>query len=88
MRAITCDICGKEIATNKMDSYLDLPDSASTLRIRNRHSVDAGDGLMCDSPDMTYEICQYCTQRVVDYVKNLTKNERFGSENVSHGVSY
>lgn len=81
MRSITCDICGKEIAVNKMDSYLDLPDSASTLRIRNRHIINGTGGeIDCYGPDMTYEICQYCTQRVMDFIKDLTKEARFGSE--------
>ncbi len=78
-RIITCDICGKEIAHNNMNSYLDLPDSESILHIKSRES-----GESINNSDLTYEMCQYCTQRVMDFVKNLTKNERFES----HGVSY
>lgn len=91
-RIITCDICGAPIAHNNMDSYLDLPDEASTLRIKSKRETSEisynGECNVACTPDLTYEICPNCTQRVMDFVKDLIKEVRFGSENGSHGVSY
>lgn len=78
-RIITCDICGAPIAHNNMDSYLDLPDEASTLRIKSKRETTE---MIYKMEDLTYEICPNCTQRVMDFVKNLTKEARFGSEKV------
>lgn len=91
-RVITCDICGAQIAHNNMDSYLDLPDEASTLRIKSKRETSEisynGECNIACNPDLTYEMCPHCTQCVIDFVKNLTKEARFGSENGSQTTSH
>ncbi len=84
-RIIECDICGGEMARDEVHPFVDIPENASTLRINftNRDNHD-----MLGDKDLLFEICPHCTQRVMDFIKNLTNEGRFGDENSSHGVSY
>ena len=78
-RIMTCDICGEEMASDAMSGLaMVIPEQSSTLRI------NMGD----NSPGLLFEICPHCTQRVMDFIKNLTKDERFGDPEQTHGVSY
>lgn len=78
-RIIECDICGGEMARDEVHPFVDIPENASTLRInfsKKGQFEDLGD------KDLFFEICPICTQRVMDFIKDLTKEARFGSEKV------
>lgn len=78
-RIMTCDICGEEMDQNGnlADFAMNVPEQASTLRINMSNN----------GRDLLFEICPHCTQRVMDFIKNLTNEQRFGDENSSHGES-
>lgn len=84
-RIIECDICGGEMVRDEVHPYVDIPENASTLRI---NFTNRNDGESLGDKDLLFEICPHCTQRVMDFIKNLTSEERFGEGNSSHGVSY
>ena len=67
-RIMTCDICGEEMASDVGGDVMIIPEQASTLRIN----------VSVNSPGLLFEICPHCTQRVMDFIKNLTNEERFG----------
>lgn len=78
-RIIECDICGSEMARDEVHPYVDIPENASTLRInfsKKGEFEDLGD------KDLLFEICPNCTQRVMDFIKDLTKEARFDTQSV------
>jgi len=79
-RIIECDICGGEMARDEVHPYVDIPENAATLRINFTSGAD--NEMPLGDKDLMFEICPHCTQRVMDFVKNLTKEARFDTQSV------
>ena len=61
MRKLVCDMCGKEIDESYKSDGLGLKPKA--------HLTVFGDRSDLDWVDLEYDLCQFCTERVVDVIK-------------------
>lgn len=67
MRKLICDCCGSEIDTTYMDSY-DIHPKAK-LRVFDELVRDVPGDLNVRIGDLEYDLCEDCTNRVVDFIK-------------------
>ena len=64
VRKLVCDKCGKEVDTSYMDKFDIKP--SSIVRIYGSKS----DSLIANPGDLEYELCQNCTNQLVEFLKN------------------
>ena len=67
MRKLICDKCGKEIDTSTLDKYDMHP--ASMCRIFGKNLRGTG-GFVERSDDLEYELCENCTNKLVEFLKD------------------
>lgn len=63
MRKLICDKCKKEIDTSYMDKY-DMHPSAMCKIFGDQNGFD-----MSSSDDLEYELCEDCTNKLVEFLK-------------------
>lgn len=61
MRKIVCDMCGEEIDTSYMDKY-DIHPKAHLSIFGEINDQTYG--------SLEYDLCDFCTQKVVDLIKS------------------
>lgn len=70
MRKLVCDCCGKEINESYKSDGLGLKPKARLTVFGENAGFDAG---IYD--DLEYDLCQFCSEKVVDFIKMRWKLE-------------
>ena len=70
MRKLVCDCCGKEIDESYKSDGLGLRPKAH-LTVFGNKGIDYVDS----KEDLEYDLCQFCTEKVVDFIKMRLKLE-------------
>lgn len=68
MRKLVCDCCGKDIDESYKSDGLSLKPKAR-LVVFGEKGIDYVDS----EEDLEYDLCQFCSEEIVKYIKNRSK---------------